>query len=120
MVRIFRSKPDAGTVVQPETAALGLFLRNLQPLTPPDPLDPFDVHHPARTVQHHRDTTIPVAAVLESEREDVGGQRRFIVRCRGNLALRRSILTQNPARPPFGNAKLSHNMIDASATACGA
>ena len=120
MVWILRPKPDARTVIQPEPSAFGSLLRNLQPLTPPDPLDPFDVHHPARTVQHHRDAAIAVAAVLEGERGDVSGQSRFIVRCRWNLALRGAVLTQNPARPSFGNAKFSHNMIHAGATACGA
>jgi hypothetical protein len=65
-------------------------------------------------------STIAVAAVLEGKREDFCGQRCFIVRCRRNLALRRSMLTQNPARPSFGNAKFSHNMINAGAAACGA
>ena len=50
MVGIFRPQPDTRTPIQPETATFGLLLWNLQPLTPPDPLDPFDVHHPARTV----------------------------------------------------------------------
>src|SRR5690606_5159418 len=102
-----------GTVIQPEAAAFGLLLWNFQPLTPPDPLDPFDVHHPARSVQHHRDAAIPVAAVLNGERDDVGGQSRFIIRCRWNLALRGAVLTEDPARPSFGNAELSDNMIHA-------
>lgn len=62
MVGVFRPKPDARAIVQPEPTALGLFAGNFQPLTPPYPLDPFDVHDPTRLVQHRR---------------DVGGQCRF-------------------------------------------
>ena len=120
MVGILRPKPDARTVIQPETAPFGLFLRNFQPLTPPDPFDRFDVHHPARTVQHHRDAAIAVAAILDGERDDVGGQSRVIIRCRRNLALRGAVLTENPARPSFGNAKFSNNMIHAGTATCGA
>ena len=120
MVGILRSQPDAGTVVQPQTASFGLLLRNFQPLAPPDPLDPFDVHHPASTVQHRCDAAIPVAAILDSERNDVGGQGRFIIRCRRNLALRGAMLTENPARPSFGNAKFSNNMIHAGTATRGA
>ena len=120
MIGMLRSKTDARTVIQPETATFGLLLRNLQPLTPPDPFDPFDVHHPARTVQHHRDAAIAIAAILEGERDDVGGQSRFIIGCRRNLALRGSMLTENPARPSFGNAKFSNNMIHAGTATCGA
>jgi len=40
VVRPFRPEPDAGAVVQPETTTLLLFLRDFEPLAPPDPLDP--------------------------------------------------------------------------------
>jgi len=33
VVRAFRAKPDAGAIIQPESAFLGLFLRDFQPLT---------------------------------------------------------------------------------------
>lgn len=115
MVGILRPQSEAGTVIQPETAPFGLFLRDLQPLASPDPLDPFDVHHPASTVQHRCDAAIAVAAILDGKRDDVGGQGRFIIWCRRNLAL-----TENTACPSFGNAKLSDNMIHASAATRGA
>ena len=120
MVGMFRPKPDAGVLVAPEPAALGLLVRNLQPLAPPDPLDPFDVHHPAGSMQHRRDATIAVAAILDGERDDVGGQRRFIIRCRRDLALRGSMLAQNPARPSFGHAKFGNHMIHAGTATRGA
>ena len=72
---------DARSVCQPEPTALGLFVRNLQPLTSPDPFDTFDVHHLAGVAQQRRDAAITVASVLDSERDNVGGQRRRIIRC---------------------------------------
>src|SRR6188508_1468823 len=39
-------KPDARSVIQPEPASLRLFLRNLQPLPPPDTLDTLGIHRP--------------------------------------------------------------------------
>ena len=98
MVGIFRPQPDARSVIEPEPASLRLLLRNLQPLPPPDPLDPFDVHHPAGIPQHGCDPPIAITAVLGGERDDAGGQGRFIIRDRRNLALCGSMLTKNPAR----------------------
>ena len=67
MVWVLRPQPDAGAVVEPEPAPLRLLLRNLQPLPPPDPLDPLAVHHPAGVPQQRRDPAIAVAAVLGGE-----------------------------------------------------
>ena len=120
MVGMFRPKPDAGVLVAPEPPAPGLLVRNLQPLASPDPLDPLAVHDPAGSMQHRRDATITVAAILSGERDDIGGQCRFIVRSRGDLALRRSMLAQNQARPSLGHAKFSNHMIHAGTATRGA
>ena len=103
---------------QPST--LGLLGGNFQPLTPPDPFHPLDVHHPASLVQHRGDAAIAVAAILESKRDDVGGQGRLVIRGRRDLALRGSMLPENPACPPFGHAKLINHMIHTGTAACGA
>ena len=120
MVGIFRSKPDARTVVQPQPTALRLLVRHFQPLPPPDTLDPLDVHNPASLVQHRSDAAIAVSAILESERRDVGGQRRFVIRCLGDLALCGTMLTKNPACPTFGHAQFFDDMIHTSTATGGA
>jgi hypothetical protein len=71
-------------------------------------------------VQHRCDAAIAVATILDGKRDDVGSQSRFIIRCRWSLALRGAMLTQNPACPSFGNAKLSNNMIHAGTATRGA
>ena len=38
MIGSLRTKPDTGTVIEPQPSSRPLFLRNFQPLTPPDPL----------------------------------------------------------------------------------
>jgi len=120
MVGIFRPKPDARTVVQPQSAAFRLLVRHFQPLPSPDSLDPFDVHDPSSLVQHRRYTTIAITAVLEGKRRDVCGQRRFIIRSLCDLALCGTMLTENPACPTFGHFQFIDNMIHASATTGGA
>ena len=75
---------------------------------------------PARSMQHHRDAAIAVTAVLDGERDDVGGQCRFIIRGRRDLALRRAMLAQNTAGKSFWDAKFSNNMIYASTATRGA
>ncbi len=120
MVEVFRPKPDARAVVQPEPTALGLLAGNFQPLTPPYPLDPFDVHDPTRLVQHRRDATIPVTAILERERRDVGGQCRLVIRSLGDLALRGTMLTENLACPSFGHTQFCGDMIHTGTAASGA
>ena len=106
VVRVLRPQTDARSVVQPEPALLRLPGRHLQPLPPPDPLDPLDVHRPAGLPQHRRDPPVAVAAVLGGERDDVGGQRRLVVAPARRLALRRAMLPEHPARQPLGHAEL--------------
>src|SRR4029079_13458127 len=87
MVRVFRPQPDARSIIEPEPASLGLLLRNLEPLPPPDPLDALVVHHPPGVPQHGCDPSIAITAVLGGERDDVGGQSCLIIPHRWNLAL---------------------------------
>ena len=65
MVRPLRSQPDAGSIAEPEPAPLRLPPRHLEPLAPPDALDPLLVHGPARLPQKGRD---PAVAVVRHRR----------------------------------------------------
>ena len=58
VVRPLGAQAHARAVVQPEAAALWLFLRDFQPLPSPDPLDPFGVHSPAGVAQQGRDPPV--------------------------------------------------------------
>src|SRR6476469_1898492 len=118
MVWMLGPKPDARSVIQPEPASLRLFLRNLQPLPPPDALDTLGIHRPTLGPQHRRDPAIAIAAIPGGEPDDVGGQRLLICSAFRRLALCRTMLTENPAVKALRNGELHHDMVDA-ATATG-
>ena len=120
VVRALRPQPDARAVVEPEPAPLGLPPRHLEPLPPPDPLDPLAVHRPARIPQQGGDPAVAVAAVAGGERDDRGGQCRLVISCRQTFALRGAVLPENPARPPLGHAELGNHMLHAGAATGGA
>ena len=120
MVRMLGPKTDAGSVIEPETLSLRLPCWDLEPLPPPDPLDTLDVHDPAGISRQRRDPAISVAAILDRERDDVGGQRRLIVWGPGDLALRRAMLAEHAAGEAFGNAERLLNALDTDTAAGGA
>ena len=120
MVGMLRPQPHARAVVQPEPPPFGLFGRDLQPLASPDPRNPFGVYPPASVPQHRRDPTIAIAAVLDGERRDVGRQGSLIVGPTGLLALRGTMLPQNPASEPLGDAMFGDHMLHAGAATRGA
>jgi hypothetical protein len=64
MVGTLRPQPNARPVVEPEPPAFGLFGRDFQPLTSPDPFNALLVHRPSGATEHRRNPAIPVAAVL--------------------------------------------------------
>ena len=114
------SQPDARSVSQPQPGTLGLPSGDLQPLAPPDPLDPLVVDQPAGPAQQFGDLAIPVAAVLPSQFDDVVCQPGFIVTAPRHLALRRTMLAERRASTTLGNRQRSSNMLDAGAATRGA
>ena len=89
MIAVLRPQTDARSIMQPQTTAFGLLLGNLQPLTPPEPLNPLVVDDPARLIpQHPRNLAIAVAAILSGQLDDVGGQPLLVFRAPRHLALR--------------------------------
>ena len=120
MIGSLGPKTDTRSVVEPETAAFRLSCRNLQPLTPPDPLDPLPVHCPASCSQQCRNPAVAVAAILAGQCDDVGGQGRFVFGRPRYLALRGPVLAQSLACTSFRHAKFGPHMVHAGAAACGA
>ena len=101
VVGALRPKADTGSVIEPKTSALGLFRRDFQPLTSPDPGYPLSIHFAALVSQHRRDPAISIATVLDSKGRDISGQYRFIIGSGWLLALRRAMLTENSASKPL-------------------
>jgi hypothetical protein len=87
------AKTDAGSVVQPQTAALGLLAWYFQPFPTPDAVDALDVDPPAFGDEHLANTAIAIAAVPGRQPDDSSRQRGFIVRCLEMPSLRRAWLS---------------------------
>jgi len=70
MVRVSRDRSRCTIAIEPQIADLSS-AAFVEPsaLPPPDPLDAFDVHHPAGVPQHGRDRSIAITAVLGGERD---------------------------------------------------
>ena len=113
-------QPDARSISQPQTGALGLPGGDFQPLASPDPLDPLVVDQPAGPTQKLGDLAIAVAAVLPGQLDDVVGQPRFIVTAPRDLALRRAMLPERRTGTALGNRQRSSNMLDAGTATRGA
>src|SRR3954451_3341702 len=67
---------------------------DLQPLAPPDPLDPLVVDQPARLLQQPGDLAIAIAAVLPGQCDGVGSEPLFVFTAPRYLALRRTVLSE--------------------------
>jgi len=93
---------------------------DLQPLAPPDPLDPLVVDDPARSAQQLGDLAVAVTAVLPSELDDVGGEPLLVVAAPRGLALRRAVLAERRAGATLGDPERSSDVLDAGAAPRGA
>lgn len=111
-----RSKPDTGTVIQPETTSFGLFRRHLQPFSPPDPSHTLGIHMPALSAKQGCDPAIAVTAKLAGKVDNRFGKRRFVIGDLGNITLGRSRLTKHATGTPFRNAKCLLDMMHADPT----
>ena len=120
-VAAIRPKTDARSVMQPQTTAFGLLLGNLQPLTPPDQLNPLVIDDPACLIpQHPRNLAIAVAAIETSQLDDVGGQPLLVVTAPRDLALRRAVLPKRRTSTALGHTQLGANLLDTGTAARGA
>ena len=121
MIAVLRPKTDARSVMQPQTTAFGLLLRNLQPLTPPDPLNPLVVDYPACLIpQHPRNLAIAIAAILSGQLNDVGGQPLLVFRAPQYLTLRRAMLAERRTSAALGDMQVMSDVLDTGTPARGA
>src|SRR5262249_6358744 len=107
-------------VGQPEPAALGLLMGNLQPLTSPDPLDPLVVDCPAYLAQELGDLAIAIAAVLPSKLNNIGGETLLLLPTARDLALRRAMLPQRRTGATLGDMQLRSHLLNAGTATRGA
>ena len=120
MVGPARLQPDAGAVSEPETAPLGLLPGDLQPLPPPDPLDPLGVDPPALGPERRRDPAIAISTVLCGEPDDGLCEALLILSGHRAFALGRAVLAHHTAGSALRNLKLVLQMLHATPATGGA
>jgi len=120
MIAVLRPQPNARSVGQPEPAALGLLMGNLQPLTLPDTLDPLVVDDPARLAQELGDLAIAIAAVLPGKLDNIGGETLLVVTAARDLALCRAMLPERRTGATLGNMQLRSDLLNAGTATRGA
>jgi len=112
MALVHRPQPDAGTIIQPETAAFRLFHWNLEPFTPPDAIDALLIHMPAVSPQQGRDPAVAIPAKPLCQGDDGRCQHILVVARNAWFALGRAVLADHTAGPAFGCAECLYHMID--------
>ena len=112
VIAMERPQPYAGAIVQPETAAWSMLLRDPQPLTTPDPLNPVLAHPPSSCLQQRGDAAVAVASVLGRHGDDGAGQRILVSRYRGHVALRAPVLADDPTGVALRKVVLLLDRID--------
>jgi hypothetical protein len=70
-------EPDTRPIVEPETSAFGLFLRNLQPLLAPDAFHPLMIDPPALSFEQCRNPAIAVAPISFGKFDDFFSESLF-------------------------------------------
>src|SRR5262249_213723 len=120
MIALLRPQPNARSVGQPEPAALGLLMGNLQPLTLPDTLDPLVVDCPARLAQQRSDLAIAIAAVLPGNLDNIDGETPLVVMTRRDLALRGGMVAERRTGTTLGDVQLRSDLLNAGTATRGA
>jgi hypothetical protein len=89
-----------------------LFLRNLQPFTPPDTLNTFVIHVPPTVLEQRSDPAVAIATEPSCKVGDVTRQEFMIIRDIRPQALCCPWLSEDPAGFAFRNLEYPTYMID--------
>ena len=117
MILMNGTQPQAGPVIEPETAPLRLLAWYSQPFTSPEPFDPVETNAPPLTSQQPMNAAVTVSAILRRQGNDRSGQYIFARTAPWDLALGRTVLPQNAARSTFRHRQSVDDMLDATPAA---
>jgi hypothetical protein len=120
VIGMLRPQPDARSIGEPQPPAFGLLLRDLQPLTSPDPLDPRVADEPAGITQQRGDLAVAIATVLPGQFDYVGCQPFGIFTAPRDLALRRAMLPERRTSAALGDMQAISDMLNAGSATRGA
>ena len=87
VVSPLRAQLDTRSVVEPQTTPFRLVSGHLQPLAPPQPLNPLVVDLPAPLAQQRCNPSVAVAAVLTRQLDHVRNQALFVATISSDMAL---------------------------------
>jgi hypothetical protein len=111
---------DTGPLVEPQTPALGLLLRNLQPLLGPDAFPPLVIDSPTGSSEQSRNTAIPITPIPFGKRNDVVSQSFLGICPLRHEPLSRPRLTNGPTGSPLRHSLLITQVKNTSSTPLGA
>jgi len=94
-------EPDTRPIVEPQTSAFGLLLRNLQPLLAPYTFHSLMIDPPTLPSEQSCDTAIAVPPIPFGKLDNFLAKSLLGCLPLGNEPLGRPGLTQYPARPPL-------------------
>jgi hypothetical protein len=106
--------------MEPQSSAFWLLLWNLQPLEPPDPLNPLVIDEPARIPQQGRDLAVAVAAIKPGKLNNIGGQPGFVLTAPRYPTLCRAMLPECRTSTTLGDMQCMPDMLDAGTATRGA
>ena len=99
--------PVAGVLTLAQTGSFIRFDRYLQPLSAPQPLDPFAVHVPVLLFELGGDPPVAITGMLLGEFVEASNQFSISLATSRVILLRASRLTECPASSPFTHAQLA-------------
>jgi hypothetical protein len=99
-------EPHTRPIIEPQTSAFGLLLRNLQPLLAPDAFHPLVIDLPTGSSEQGCNPAITVAPILLGKSDNFFPEPLFGVCQFGYGPLSRSRLTHYPTRTPLRYSQL--------------
>jgi hypothetical protein len=78
MVSVCWPKPNARSIIKPQTASFGLLLGDLKPLLAPDAFYAFMIDLPAVSSQKSRNTTVAVPTILTGKSDNFRPEDFFL------------------------------------------
>jgi hypothetical protein len=120
MVAMGGPEPDTRPIIEPQTSAFRLLLRNLQPLLAPDAFHPLVIDPPTLSSEQGGDKAIPVTPIPFGKLNNFVSKSLFGIRPPGYEPLGRPRLTDYPAGPPLRDSQLPLYVENASSTPLGA
>ena len=80
VILVLRAQTNTGSVIEPQSSFLRLFLRHLEALSSPESLDPLVVHPPTFPTKQSGNPSVSVSTVLRRQIRQTSNQSWLVVR----------------------------------------